>query len=435
MATAKRYTVLAAGTGINLALGVLYTWSIFKDSIREAISAGKPGSFAWDPATLNDPYAVACLVFAFMMIAAGRAQDKFGARVTAYAGGVLVSLGFLLIAHSVDYWIWIIGFGGLVGSGIAFGYASATPAALRWFPPAQSGLVTGVVVSGFGLASAYIAPLASYLVKHYGLLNTMLFFGIAFFIVVSLLSLLLVAPPPAGKPDPAALRAAGKAAVARDIPPVDETPRTLLRKRQFWHLWTLYLVGAGAGLMVIGSISGMAKLSMGEQAFLAVVILAVGNAAGRILAGFLSDKFGRRRILAAVFLFQAVLMFAAVQASQSGSTFLIVLVATLIGFNYGANLALFPSFAKALWGMPHFGANYGLLFTSWGVGGFVMSRLSETLKASSGGYAQPFMVAGLLLLGGFVLALGFREQPTDGRSLLGGLFTGHLRHAQKQGGV
>ena len=159
--------------------------------------------------------------------------------------------------------------------------------------------------------------------------------------------------------------------------------------------------------MVIGSISGMAKLSMGEKAFIAVAILAVGNASGRILAGFLSDRFGLRKVLAGMFLFQAAMMFIALYATQSGSAFLIVLVATLIGFNYGANLSIFPAYAKTLWGMRNFGVNYGLLFTAWGVGGFVMSKVSEVLKASSGSYTISFIAAGVLLLCGFGYTVGF----------------------------
>ncbi len=407
MSLNKGIVVVGAGTGINLALGVLYAWSIFKESIQADIVAAAPDSFDWNLAAVNDPYAVACLVFAFTMILAGRLQDIAGPRVTAACGGVLMSLGFFLVAHSVDYWIWLIGFGGLVGAGIAFGYAAVTPAALKWFPPARSGLVTGVVVSGFGLASAYIAPLGAYLVGHYGLLHTMLLFAVGVLVTVSLLSTLLSVPAAAAHPaspgDPGAAAKDGHDAVAggKEIP--------LLKKPQFWVLWLMYFIGAGAGLMVIGSISGMARLGMGESAFLAVAILAVGNAAGRILAGMLSDRFGRGRVLAGVFLFQAALMFAAVFGIGSGSPLVIVFLATLIGFNYGANLSLFPAIAKDLWGLRSFGGNYGMLFTAWGVGGFVMSKLSESLKAASGDYTASFAVAGGLLLVGFTVALLFQS--------------------------
>lgn len=412
-------TVVMAGTGINLALGILYSWSVFKESIRSSIVSGGDAAFHWEPASINDPYALACLVFAFTMIPAGRAQDRFGPRIAAFIGGLLVSMGFLLIAHSVDYWVWVIGFGGLVGAGLAFGYSAATPAALKWFPPNKSGLIAGIVVAGFGLAPAYIAPLASHLVASQGLLPTMQAFGIAFLIVVSALSMLLVLPPPGFKPaELKSRRNDNNQKIRETFPHTDETPSTLLVKRQFWALWLLYFIGAGAGLMVIGSISGLAKLSMGEQAYLAVAILAVGNASGRVLAGMLSDKFGRRSVLAGVFLFQALLMFGAAYASQSSGALLVVLVATLIGFNYGANLAIFPSYAKDLWGMPHFGVNYGMLFTAWGVGGFAMIKLSEMLKAQSGSFTLSFLVAGGLLLTGLVLTLRLDDHKEAARAAL-----------------
>ncbi len=79
---------------------------------------------------------------------------------------------------------------------------------------------------------------------------------------------------------------------------------------------------------------------------------------------------------------QAVLMFIAipVTGSQDMPAVVIVLIATLIGFNYGANLSLFPSFTKDLWGLKSFGMNYGLVFTAWGVGGFVLPRLQQMLS-------------------------------------------------------
>ena len=111
----RGWTVTFAGTGINLALGVLYTWSMFKAAI------GK--EFGWKDAQLNDPYALCCLVFAFSMILAGRCQDKLGPRLTASLGGLFVGAGLILISTTQSYGTWVAGFGVLVG----VGSASVTP--------------------------------------------------------------------------------------------------------------------------------------------------------------------------------------------------------------------------------------------------------------------------------------------------------------------
>ena len=392
------WRVATAGTGINLALGILYTWSIFKIAIKQSIQTGGAGSFSWDPASLNDPYAVCCLVFAFAMILAGKCQDKLGPRLTAFIGGVLVGIGFIWISQTTSYWSWIVGFGVLVGIGIGFGYSSATPPALKWFPPSRTGLIAGIVVSGFGLASVYIAPLAKYLLGAWGLQESMLFFGIAFLFVVCGLSLFLANPPQGFVP--ASDDAAGKSTTAAASPSKDAPPMEMVKTKQFYLLWTIYFIGAGAGLMVIGSVAGMAKQSMGEYAFIVVAIMAIGNAGGRIIAGILSDKIGRSRTLMMMLAFQAVLMFASIPfvGKEDTSAVILVLLATFIGFNYGTNLSIFPSFTKDLWGMKNFGTNYGIVFTAWGVGGFVMGRLSQMLQSGSGNYTASFLTAGVLLI-------------------------------------
>ncbi|HQC30066.1 MAG TPA: MFS transporter, partial [Methylotenera sp.] len=180
----KHKVVVAAAAGINLVIGVLYAWSIFKEAIVASINTGGPNAFHWNAASINDPYALCCLVFAIVMVPAGRMQDSIGPKKVALLGGLLGAIGFLLIANSVNYWVWMLGFGGLVGAGIGFAYASTTPVALKWFAPNQSGLVTGVVVSGFALASVYVAPLASHLVIVYGLNKAMLFFAFQFFLLI-----------------------------------------------------------------------------------------------------------------------------------------------------------------------------------------------------------------------------------------------------------
>lgn len=418
--SAKAKVVTGAGTGINLALGVLYTWSIFKGEIRASIEEGGAGSFNWNMASLNDPYAVCCLVFACMMILGGKCQDSFGPGKTAAIGGALVGLGFVWISQTTSYISWILGFGVLVGTGIAFGYSSATPPALKWYPPAKTGMIAGIVVSGFGLAAVYIAPLATYLLNTIGLQQAMLVFGIAFFIVLSLFSTLLKNPPEGYVPVGFAERR-GSCDVSREgrtaIKDEDVPPLKVIKTLAFWELWVLYFIGAGAGLMVIGSVAGMAKESLGENAFWAVAILAIGNAGGRIAAGVLSDRIGRRLTLAAMFLFQAAMMFLAIEIIGRGETspVLLILIATFIGFNYGANLTLFPSFAKDMWGMKNFGVNYGLLFTAWGVGGFLMSRASQTLIANTGSYASSFLAAGLMLLIGTGITFMVRDKKDAAR--------------------
>ncbi len=400
----KGWSVTFSGTGINLALGIIYTWSIFKGAIKKSIEAGGTGAFDWKLATLNDPYAVCLLFFAFSMILAGKCQDRFGPRITAFIGGILVSLGFLLISQTTDYALWIVGFGMLVGTGIGFGYSSATPPALKWFPPEKTGLIAGLVVAGFGLASVYTAPLSQYLLKIWGLQNAMLFFGVAFLIVVCALSMLLKNPPAGYVPKSKAR--AGKAAPAVKAQG-DATPSQMMKTRAFITIWFIYFIGAGVGLMVIGSIAGMATKALGELAFVAVAILAIGNAGGRIVAGLLSDKIGRKATLIIMLAFQTILMLIAilVVAAEQPIVLLVLLLATFIGFNYGTNLSLFPALTKDNWGLKNFGINYGIVFTSWGVGGFVLGRLSQMLFAKYGSYTSSFLTAAALLVVGIILTM------------------------------
>jgi MFS transporter, OFA family, oxalate/formate antiporter len=400
----RKWVVAFAGLGINLALGLLYTWSMFKDAISS--------EFGWKGEQLNDPYALCCLVFAFTMILAGRCQDKFGPRLTAGLGGLMVAAGLLLISLSNSYPVWLLGFGVLAGIGIGFGYASATPAALKWFPASQTGLIAGLVVAGFGLAPVYLSPLSKYLLGAYGLRGAMASYGVAFAVIVCGLAQLLVNPPP----EPAG---GVKSALPGTKSATGAAPGEMLRQPIFYLLWFIYFIGSGSGLMVISSISGMAKKSMGDSAFIAVAVMALGNAAGRISAGLLSDRIGRRHTLTLVFVFQAALMFAAVPVTASRSLVpaVVVLVATLIGFNYGANLSLFPSYVKDLWGLRNFGLNYGILFTAWGVGGLVLSRLQQMLTARSGGnFSVSFYVAAGLLILGALLTLAIKPRPKPGEN-------------------
>ena len=392
------WIVTFAGTGINLALGVLYTWSV--------ISKGVPESWGWTETDKSLPYAIACLVFCLIMVPAGRMQDRIGPRTVATIGGILVGLGLILASRTSSPMGYIIGFGILSGAGIGFGYASATPPAVKWFPAAKTGMVAGLVVSGFGLASVYAAPMAKWMSSTYSLATAVMVFGIGFLVIVCGLAQLLTPPPkgyvPAGNPPTSRHAAAPKKE--------DFAPGEMLRTWQFYVLWFMYACGAGAGLMIISKLAAIAKIQANlDLGFLLVAILAIGNGAGRIVAGTLSDKIGRKATLFLCFCVQAVCIIL-ISQTKSGTTFattpMLGLLSALIGANYGANLALFPSVTKDYYGLKNFGVNYGLVFTAWGLGGFMLSLLAGKVYDQTKAFTFAYNCsAGLLVAAALVTFL------------------------------
>jgi OFA family oxalate/formate antiporter-like MFS transporter len=383
--------VTLAAVGINLALGILYTWSVISKEI--------PAGWNWREADKSWPYAIACLVFSIMMVPAGRLQDKVGPRLVASIGGVLVGLGMILASMTTSYWGYVIGFGVLAGTGFGFGYASATPPAVKWFPASKTGLIAGLVVSGFGLASVYAAPLSKWLIDTQGVPNTMFGLGVAFLIVVVVLSQLLIVPPKGYVPGGVSRLAASGAAAKKE----EFSPGEMLLTIQFYLLWFMYACGAGAGLMIIAKLAKIADHQAGVQlGFVLVAALAVGNGGGRVLAGILSDKFGRQQTMCGCFVVQAALMLLLTTVGKESSLAAVpamAVLSALIGANYGANLSLFPSITKDYYGLKNFGVNYGLVFTAWGIGGFVLSMLAGALFDQHQNFTYAcYIASGLLIL-------------------------------------
>jgi len=454
----KGWTVTFAGMGVNLALGVLYSWSVIKKAI--------PAEWGWDDADKALPYSIACITFALMTVPAGRLQDKIGPRWVSTAGGVLTGIGCIIASFATSVLWYVVGFGLLAGAGIGLGYAAATPPAVKWFSAKKTGLIAGIVVAGFGLASVYISPVANYItgynlggkplpamermitakttaetalkevqitlnaaksdtaraadipalektiaekeaaakvaaaqllaLQEANIQKTLLIFGIGFLITVTLLSQLLT-PPPAGYKPPEANSANAVATFTVNIGPAE-----MLKTPLFYLLWIMFTFGAGAGLMIISMLTTIAKIGKIEAGFILVALLAVGNASGRILAGMLSDTIGRLWTMFIIFIFQATLM----MVLRTGLTDMVafIIVSMLIGFNYGACLSVFPSAAKDNFGLKNFGVNYGLVFTSWGVGGFLLSfiagKMFEAAKMATGAgsYDNAYLMAASLLV-------------------------------------
>lgn len=233
-------------------------------------------------------------------------------------------------------------------------------------------MIAGIVVAGFGLASVYIAPTSQYLLNTFGISKTMMILAVFFFIAVALFSQLLTNPPAGYVPSVTPNMAQAAKAPARDV-----NWKVMLSTGQFWVLWLMFFLASGVGLVLIGSATEFVPKLKGAG-FIVVVFLAIGNASGRVLAGMISDRIGRQTTLCTVFLLQATMVLLLLFIDDPIAMVLGIFL--LAGANYGANLALFPAASKDYFGLKAFGLNYGLLFTAWGIGGFVLSQVKGYLK-------------------------------------------------------
>ena len=379
---ARGWMVTFSGTAINLCLGVLYAWSVIGKALTK--------EWGWSASKANIPYAVACGVFAIMMVVGGRLQDKIGPRIVASIGGVMMGLGMMLssFASPTSMLPMVIGFGILAGSGMGFGYGSATPPAVKWFPPHKKGMITGLVVAGYGCASVYLAPLTTKLLGAYGINKTYMILGVFFLAAVILFSQNLKNPP-AGYVPPG-MPAVGS--VHHQVLGHQYEWYEMMKTPQFYLLWLMFGFGSFAGLMVIGSLAKMAVLQNPSTilAPIFVAVLAAGNAGGRIAAGFLSDKLGRTRTILLIALGQAVVLFL---FKNFNSDLLLAIGSASVGAFYGANLALFPSATADYFGTKNLGVNYGLVFTSWGVGGVFGGMVAGKVFDLTKSYYASFMIA------------------------------------------
>jgi MFS transporter, OFA family, oxalate/formate antiporter len=395
-------TIAAALTG--LLFGILYIWSI--------VRGGMPASWGWTKADMALPYSTMCAFFAITMIPAGRLQDRFGPRIAIIVGGVLAGLGLVVSGLGGSSLLgYILGFGVLTGCGVGFGYAATTPASIKWFPPRRTGLIAGIVVAGFGLAPVVLAPLSAWLLNVFasttaegvvekGVPGTMITLGVLTWIVVGTLALFVQNPPEGHLAQPPAVGAA-----ARIVRP-EYLWRDMLRTTQFWVLFAMYFFGASAGLTFVSVASDLGKHALGSLAFLAVVVLALGNACGRVLSGTFSDRIGRQTMLLIEFIWQALVVAALFKLEGGDAGWAPILaVVFMLGFNYGTNLAVFPAVCKDYFGIRNFGFNYGFLFAAFGSAGLVMPWLNGTIEDRTGSSDLSYAIIIGLLVGAAVLAV------------------------------
>ena len=429
----NRWVIVIGGILIQLALGAIYAWSAFTGPLQGSASA--PSEFNFTKTETQAIFSVGLLVFAIFTIIGGRLQIKHGPMKVALIGGTLLGLGYILASFIGSSFIGKLIFIGVIsGAGIGLAYVVPIATGVKWFPD-KKGLVSGLAVAGFGFGAFIWILLANppSILGFSGLISkqtgpfaytvanvdfAFLIYGIMFLALVIGGSLVMKNPPAGWKPagwNPPQAKPGKTAGISLK-------PKEMLKSKNFYILWMMFLIGALAGLMVIGNVQSFAKSptdgftanGFGVQEAIdfavigAAVCLPIFNGAGRIIWGIVSDRVGRGKALIAMFAFQAVMM--TVFFYTTSNPILFYVVAALIGFNFGGNFALFPTSCADSFGAENLGLNYGFLFTAYGIGGIVGPILGGLVQDAGLSFLYAFIPAAILCTIAVALSLVYQNR-------------------------
>lgn len=425
--TAGRWKVVVGAILIQLCLGAIYAWSVFTPGLRDA---------GWSKVQTQIVFSVGLASFALVMVFAGRKLATWGPQRLALAGGITLGVGYLVgsLAGGTNFWIVLIGVGLVGGSGIGLAYVVPIAVGMRWFPD-RKGMITGAAVAGFGFGALGWVKLAGEwggLIDSIGLDGTFLVYGIAFAALVVVGSFTMKMPPegwlPEGFVPPQAVGEGGK----------DFTPREMLRTPQFHLISLTFMVSAGAGLMAIGLMKlypiealvdgGVAEAEASAIAGTAMaVFFSLANGVGRLAWGALSDKLGRKTSVVTMAASQGIFLLLFVP--MAGNEFSLYIAATLIGFNFGGNFALFPALTADEFGNGAVGKNYPWVFLSYGAGGIIFPILGGWL-GDVGNFPLAFFICGAGCIVGavasFLVFPPHHDEATRPFSVHGFLHNAHL---------
>ncbi|HFG2099069.1 TPA: OFA family MFS transporter [Vibrio cholerae] len=389
----KAMRILLAGFCINLCLGILYAWSVFNKALVT--------DFGWSAADASSPYAIATIAFSVCLLVAGILQDRMGPRNILILGTTLTGLGMIASGFASSVLMLNLTFGVMTGAGIGFGYACLSPSAMKWFHPSKKGMVNGLIAAGFGLAAIYLAPLTSALITHLGIQTSFMILGAGVLAIAVPLACTINNPPAGYVPAEPKLKAGQEAKVVAKV--ANLSWKAMLKTPQFYALWLMYALAASVGLMIIGNITNIASVQANlPNAVYLASILAIFNSGGRVAAGILSDKIGGVRTLLLAFLLQGGNM---VLFATFDSEFTLIIGTAIAAVGYGTLLAVFPSITAEFYGLKNYGTNYGVLYTSWGIGGAIGAAVVGYSMTHGGGYNLAYTISAAMMAVCILLAL------------------------------
>ena len=356
MSNTNRWGIAAAGFLMQMALGAVYAWSVFRIPLAK--------QFHWSIAEVTFTFTISIFVLGVACFFGGLWLNRKGPRVVALTGGFLYGLGVFLASFSANKLWWLyLSYGVIGGIGVGFGYIVPIAVLVKWFPD-RRGLITGIAVGGFGAGALVTAPVATRLIQSVGVLQTFAYLGIAYLVITMATGYFMQNPPDGWKP------AGWAPALHKPNSARQRTTRLAARLRtwQWWALWALLFLNTSAGISIISQESPMfqeiAKVSAVVAAGM-VGIASIGNAVGRIFWAWISDAITRRWTFVTMFLLQVGLFW--VSAEHRLRRRFLPCCAFIILMCYGGGFGTMPAFAADYFGSKNVGPIYGLMLTAWGL--------------------------------------------------------------------
>src|ERR1700751_4411179 len=235
MRTNNRWVIAIAGVFLQIALGAVYAWSVFRVPLAK--------QFGWSISEVTLTFTISIFVLGFAAFFGGLWLNHKGPRIVALTGGALYGLGVFLASfwHSL-LWLYL-SYGVIGGIGLGLGYIVPVAVLVKWFPD-RRGFITGVAVGGFGAGALITAPVATRLIQSVGVLTTFAYLGVVFLIVTVAAGLLMQNPPDGWRPEGWIATASQTAQRAGH----DYTLGEALKTWQWYALWLLLFLNTFAGI-------------------------------------------------------------------------------------------------------------------------------------------------------------------------------------------
>ena len=403
MSEGKRWSIAFAGVLMQMALGAVYAWSVFRTPLVKA--------FHWSISEVTLTFTICIFVLGVSAFFGGLWLNKVGPRTVALTGGFLYGLGVFLASYSAHHLYWLyFSYGVIGGIGLGFGYIVPISVLVKWFPD-KRGLITGVAVGGFGAGALVTAPVATRLIQSVGVLHTFAYLGVAYLIVTMAAGWFMQNPPAGYVPTgwtPSATQV--KQRVLEDY-----TLGRALGTWQWWALWLILFLNTTAGISVISQESPMfqeiAKVTAIAAAGM-VGIASIGNAVGRVFWAWVSDGITRRWTFVVMYLCQVGLFW--VMPNIAGATMLTALTFIIL-MCYGGGFGTMPAFAADYFGAKNIGPIYGLTLTAWGCASAFGPLLIAHLRQTGTSFAYGLHVIAVIVLVSIVVPLVVRPPSTEVR--------------------